>query len=613
MRLSFSRRILLSLVPLLLLIVVLGGAAVVLLHRLGGRIDAILRENYDSVRYMQELREVLERIDTSFQLALAGQKDADARKGEEQNWEQLAEWVSKELGNITLPGEKESAEKLDGLTREYRRLNAELWKLPPGSEARRDAYFRKHGLASHYEAIRKVSREILLMNQQNMEDAEDNARQLARNSLLGFAAGLLLATTVGLWLAHNAIRAALRRIQLVTHSAQAIGEGNLDQVVPVLGLDELGGLASAFNGMARQLREYRQAGMSQLLRAQQTSQATIDSFPDPVLVVDPFGKIEMANPAARRLVGTGPIWHPPGALADRLGEAINQDRPYLPEGFSHAIRLSAGGHEGFYLPRILPIFSTSSGAIGAAVLLQDVTRFRLLDQVKSDLVATVSHELKTPLTSIRLALHLLLEETVGPLSPKQTELLLDARDNGERLLRMVNNLLDLARLEKGKQVELIPEKIEPVLRSAAELVLPRAEDKGIQLELAISDDLPEVAADPEQLSHAINNLLDNAVIYTPAGGRIKLSASARNGTVEIAVADTGVGIAAEHLPHLFDKFYRIPGQTAEGGTGLGLAIVREVATAHGGNVSCDSKPGEGSVFRISLPVAQPAGCMRDLS
>jgi signal transduction histidine kinase len=236
-----------------------------------------------------------------------------------------------------------------------------------------------------------------------------------------------------------------------------------------------------------------------------------------------------------------------------------------------------------------------------------VTRFRLLDQVKSDLVSTASHELKTPLTSIRLVIHLLLEEVVGPLTPKQIELLVDARDNAERLLAMVNNLLDLARLERGEgQLEIRAVSPADLLQSAAEAVRPRAQDKGIELNVAAAQDLPRVAADAGKIEHALANLLDNAVTYTDRAGKITLSASADGDHVVIAVQDTGVGIAAEHLPHVFDRFVRIPGQSRESGTGLGLAIVREIVAAHRGSVSCESQPGAGSIFRFTLPIAPAA-------
>jgi signal transduction histidine kinase len=200
--------------------------------------------------------------------------------------------------------------------------------------------------------------------------------------------------------------------------------------------DEMGQLAEAFNRMSRQLRDYRQSHSARLLRVQRTSQATIDSFPEPVLVVDPRGHVEMANPAAHRLLGIAPppgqaatyTWLPPAALRQPLDDALGKHRPFLTQAFDQTVTFRYNGEDRAYLPQILPIQDPFGITLGAAVVLNDVTRFRLLDQIKSDLVATVSHELKTPLTSVRLVLHLLLEETVGPLTAKQTELLIDARD-----------------------------------------------------------------------------------------------------------------------------------------------------------------------------------------
>jgi len=237
------------------------------------------------------------------------------------------------------------------------------------------------------------------------------------------------------------------------------------------------------------------------------------------------------------------------------------------------------------------------------VVLTDVTRFRLLDQLKSDLVATVSHELKTPLTVVRLAVHILLEEAVGPLTPKQTELLIDARDNAERLLALIEQLLSLARLQQTKDRTAVrPEDPVELLRHAADGVRPRAEDKHIELEVIPGEPLAPVAVDPERIGQALGNLLNNAVTYTPPGGKVTLSASAGGGRVVLTVADTGVGIPPDYLPHVFDRFFRIPGQSDEAGTGLGLAIVKEIVTAHNGDVTCESEPGRGTTFRITLPV-----------
>jgi len=607
MRISLRWRTLLTLAPLLLLLAVVGGAGVALLHRLGGRIDAILRENYRSVIYMERLNEALERIDSSFQFTLAGK---DARPQYEANWRAFQENLRYERANITLPGEEALVAELAGLADRYRKQGDAFYGQP---EQRHEGYFGPAGLHDRFQRIKVLSGTISRINHENMEQAAQDARATAASSLGWFAGGLLVAALLAVLVAWHTSRAILAPIAALRESALSISAGNLDQVVPVQSDDELGQLADAFNVMARHLRDFRQSQSARLLRAQRTSQATIDSFPDAVFVIDGEGAVELANPAARRLLGVVPrqpeqpaavVWQPPDTLRQPLADALQGKQDYLPEGFDRVVTLGHNGGERLVLPRILTIRDPYSNTLGAAVLLQDVTRLRLLDQVKSNLVATASHELKTPLTSVRLAVHLLLEEATGPLTPKQTDLLLDARDNCERLLAMVNNLLDLARLEQGwRQLDVRPQSPEALLRSAADEARPRAQDKGVELTVEAPAGLPPVAVDAGRVGHALRNLLDNALTYTDRGGRITLGATTDGDDVVVSVADTGVGIPAEHLPHVFEKFFRVPGQSRGGGTGLGLAIVHEIVTAHNGVVSCESLTGVGTTFRIRLPQA----------
>jgi signal transduction histidine kinase len=608
---TLRARIFLTLVPLLALLAIIGIAGALLLYWLGGRIDAILRENYRSVIYMERLNEALERIDSSFQFALAGREDSAKRQFDD-NWPAYRENLQGERENITLPGEQELVDRLVTLTERYQARGTAFYKRPARDPEREQDYFGTGGLLDTFKEIKQVAGQILNINQKNMEEESDAARQAALTSLTWFGGGLVFAAALALVLAWRTDRSILQPIRAVTDSALGISAGNLNQVVPVLSGDELGQLAEAFNRMAHHLRDYRQSHSAQLLRAQRTSQATIDSFPDPVLVVDAEGLVEMANPAAQRLLGVVPRkpdqaagipWQPVEPLRGPLTDALQGRQNYLPEGFDRAVSLGVDGRSGSYLPRILTIHDPYGNALGAAVLLQDVTRFRLLDQFKTDLVATVSHELKTPLTSLRLDLHLALEEAVGPLTPKQLELLLDARDNSERLLAIVNNLLDLARLQQRQgQVDLRPEPPDELLQAVADAVRPRIEDKGLELVVDVPHDLPAVPADAPRLRHALDNLLDNAVTYTDRGGRITLAAALVGDQLVFSVADTGQGIPPEHLGHVFERFFRVPGQSRGGGTGLGLAIAREIVVAHGGTISCDSHAGAGTVFRITLPV-----------
>jgi signal transduction histidine kinase len=286
-----------------------------------------------------------------------------------------------------------------------------------------------------------------------------------------------------------------------------------------------------------------------------------------------------------------------------VAEALRDQRAVTTETFDRAVTFRCEGDDRAYLPQVRPIRSPEGGPLGAAVVLADVTRFRLLDRLKSDWVATASHELKTPLTSVRLAVHVLLEQKVGPLGPKQVELLVEARENSERLLRMIEHLLALARLEEGREnLDLRPTDPADLLRAAGSDAAARAEDRRIEVAVEDVPGLPGVCADAARLGRALGNLIDNALAYTGPGGRVTLSAApAGGGRVRLSVSDTGIGIPAEHLPHVFERFFRVPGRDRTPGTGLGLAIVREIVTAHGGEIACESEPGKGTSFHITLP------------
>jgi two-component system, NtrC family, sensor histidine kinase KinB len=627
---GLRQRIMMALLPLLLLVAVLGSAGVWLVHRLGGSINVILRENYDSVVAMWDLKEALERIDASFQFMLIADRVADgdkrqafedkARQDFEQDWRRYRVALDKERDNITiLPTEEMLFGKLVNLTQQYEVQGRTF--LARASSDRAQAYHGTRGLQEAFGRIKQVADDILQLNQAEMVRASDQAKASARASALWLSVGLAVAIVLAVLFVWHTIRTIVRPIDALTEAAQGISAGNLDTVVPYQAAHELGQLAQAFNTMARHLRDFRQSQTAQLLRAQKTSQATIDSFPDAVIVVDAAGLVELANPAARRLLGVVPrqngqaiskVWQPPEALRQALADALESQKDYMPEGFDHAILLGSSGRERALLPRIMPIRDAAGLSLGAAVLLQDVTRLRLLDQVKSNLVATASHELKTPLTGVRLAVYLLLEEKVGPLTPKQIELLLDARDNSERLLAVVNNLLDLTRLEQGaRQLDAAPQAPGALLHAAADKLRPRALDKGVEIVLDMPAALPAVAVDAGRFGNALDNLLDNALTYSERGGRITLTAQATPTGVTMTVADAGCGISAEHLPHLFEKFFRAPGQQRGSGTGLGLAIVREIIVAHGGTITCASEPGTGTTFTITLPLASAAAHFRE--
>jgi signal transduction histidine kinase len=218
------------------------------------------------------------------------------------------------------------------------------------------------------------------------------------------------------------------------------------------------------------------------------------------------------------------------------------------------------------------------------------------------MVSTVSHELKTPLTSVQMAIHLLLEELVGPLTPKQVELLLAARQDSDRILTMINDLLDLTRIEHGRvQLELSAVAADELVDEAVRRFLQQAQAAALALSSNLHAANVAVMVDRDRIEHVFDNLITNAIQHTDRGGSISVGAFAQGERARFVVRDSGEGIPPEHIARVFDKFYRVPGRAHAGGAGLGLAIVREIITAHGGEIEVSSSPGKGSTFTFTLP------------
>jgi two-component system, NtrC family, sensor histidine kinase KinB len=594
-----KRRILLWLCPILILFVGVGLYAVMLFNRLGGSINVILRENYESVLAGQQMKESSERMDSGLSFATAGEEQR-GRDLFNENVPVFEESLKKELNNITLPGEGETASKIREAENRYHALARSFWDTADPS-TRRKMYFSE--LLSLFTEIKNNAQEIIRMNQENMVQADHSAKSLSADStqtmVLLLAFGVVLAISLG----YGLQRAILKPIQTLTTVSRELGEGKLDQVVPVESNDELGQLADAFNKLATRLRAYRQVTTDQLLQARQMTEITFSAFPDAILALSLDGKINFANPAAGKLIQKLNGEHGlPLAIEEEVRKVLKGAPDSVPTSFEKAIPVRIDDHEAFLLPRVIGMRDESGNMFGAALVLQDVTRFRLMDEVKTNLVSTVSHELKTPLTSIRMGLHLLLEEKIGPLTAKQLELLVAAREDSERLLRMINDLLDLARLESGQTRQRL-EVVSPgtLIDEALPDLGSLAEAHNLRLVAEVAPDLPDVAVDSRQINHVFSNIVSNAARFSRPGENVVLSVKTVGKTVRFSVLDHGPGIPKEFQARVFERFFRIPGTEESTGVGLGLAIAKEIVVSHGGSIGLHSTPGEGSEFYFDLP------------
>jgi two-component system, NtrC family, sensor histidine kinase KinB len=580
-------------------------AGIFWLSRLGSSVEVILRENFRSVLAAEQMKESLERMDSGALFSLTGDPE-QGRALADLHGPRFEEALDLELSNITLPGERARAEEVGRLYRRYRAdLDGVLDTARPEGERRRLYY---GALLPCFTEIKGLADEILTMNQQSMAQASVRARHLAATARRQMVLALVLGAVVAAACVAFLGGAFLGPLGRLTASAQQIERGDYELVLEPRSDDEIGRLAEAFNSMARRLRALRRSDRARLVRAQRISQLTIDSLPDAVAVLTPEGEVELANRAATALVGLAPGEPvPPGHrpwVEPLLEEAERAGRVEARGGYEGALQVFGDGGERFLLPQAVAIRDAELGLVGTTIILVDVTELRRLDAMKSSLVATASHELMTPLTSLSMALHILLEEEVGPLERQQSELLVGARDDAERLRRILEGLLDVSRLESGRGA------LEPADLAAAALVGDAVEplraafdDKGVELAVVTPPEGLRVPADRTRASLVLTNLLTNALKHTPAGGRVEVTtAAAAGGGARFAVADSGSGIAPEHLGRVFDRFFRVPGEAGPG-AGLGLAIAREIVLAHGGAMGVESEPGRGSRFWFELPAA----------
>jgi len=572
------------------------------LHDMGKVSRRIISENYDSVLAAQEMKESLERQDSAALFILLGARERGLAQLREHR-ARFDQSFTTAAHNITEMGE---SAVIATIQRDrdvyYQRFDTFI------TDPTRDEYFTL--LEPQFNQLRADCEHLLQLNQRAMRFKSEAAAGVAQlwfyRTLLIAAVLVVAGVVLAFWLAQRIV-GPIRRL---TESTVKIAGGDLNASVIVDSNDEVGILAAEYNRMAESLRQLRSSDMGKLLVAQQTTEAAIDSLYDPVIVTDGDGRVTKLNPAAEEIFGpeeknsgmhVGEVARDV-RIAGAVAEALASRRPVAAEEMSSVLPLPVAGSQRAFRLRTTPMRDNDHHLLGAVTLLEDITHLREIDRLKSEFIATASHELRTPLTSVQMGVYLLLERAAGELTDKQVEVLSACRDDCDRLDQLMRDLLDVSRIEAGEsKPSLEPVRTSVLLDAATKELQPQVESKGLDFKIEALSDLPVVRADRSQVERVLANLVVNAIRYTKQG-EIKISAQPRGNSVAVSVSDTGSGIPAEYLPHIFDKFVQVPG-AATGGAGLGLAISRLIIEAHGGQISVQSEPSKGSTFTFTLPLA----------
>jgi NtrC-family two-component system sensor histidine kinase KinB len=451
------------------------------------------------------------------------------------------------------------------------------------------------------------------INQENMYKVSDRASFIARRAI--WSMGIIGIAAVGIGIGFSLFLSNLlvKPVQQMMQATQKISEGNYDVEVSIKSSDELGRLTEEFNSMAKKLKAFHSLNIEQIMAEKSKSESIIRSIDDGIVLIDAECKVIDINPMAGEILRVEPQKAENRhflevvkneQLFNYINQCITTGKPPHIEEKHNVLTVERDEGRRHYQFSVTPVQGRMGSLLGAVLLLRDVTRLAELDRLKSEFVMKASHELRTPLTSIGMSVDLLLESAMKKLNDKEQQLLSAAHEDLQRLKALVNNLLDLSRIEAGKmEMEFSNNPVPPLLERAAAFFKIQAEEKGVALYFAVPEGMPNMKVDANKITWVLTNLIANALHFTPRGGTIHLTAEAFGPFIQISVRDTGPGIPYEYQSKIFDKFVQIKSNNVLGGSGLGLAICKEIVRAHGGTIWVDSVPEAGSTFTFTLPIA----------
>jgi PAS domain S-box-containing protein len=561
---------------LFLLIILLIGISVKYINELSNDTENILVANYNTIDY-------------SRQMLIALDKDLTS----ENNISKFHDNLIKQQQNITEPGELELTNQLS--------FDFEKLKIDPKNN-------------SLYLSIRKDLTDIMLLNMQAIQRKSAVAEKTAKSAVTVISITGTICFLLAFMLLMNLPGSIANPIKELTESIKEIAAENYTQRVYFKSNSEFGELAQSFNTMAQKLEEYNNSNLAKLVMEKKRIETLINNMHDPVIGLDENKKIIFINNEALKIAGL--------KLEETVGKkaqdiAVHNDlirsliqQLVLPENSlqndeTKPLKIYADGKESYFNKEfikieITPTAETVSKHIGDVILLQNVTPFKELDFAKTNFIATVSHELKTPISSIMMSLQLLENEKTGTTNEAQKQLIESIKDDSSRLLKITGELLNISQVETGN-IQLSIQQSDPVkiLNYALDTVKTQAEQKQIIVRTEIEKNLSLIKADEEKTAWVLINLLTNAIRYSPEQSTVIVTVKAQQSTINFTVQDFGKGIDSKYKDKIFDRYFQIPG-SSKSGSGLGLAISKEFIEAQGGKIELESEIGMGSTFSVFL-------------
>lgn len=560
MAIKLKTKVALGGVFLFTLLILVGAVSFFYFNRVSNDARAIVKDNYETLNYSRDMLRELDQFSRS-----AAASDSFEKQ------------LALQEKNITEPGEKE-------LTGQLRTHFQSLKKAG-----------RNDSIAT---LIRSDISAIMRLNLDAIDKKNKTAHQTAGNAKTMITIIIGVCVLLGFSFIFNFPSLVASPIAKLTEGISAIANKNYSQRIHLDRKDEFGDLAKAFNLMAERLDEYEHSNLSRILFEKRRAETVINSLRDASIGIDNKGVVLFANQQALQLLSLKEQ-DIVGLSQEEVKKRNDLFRFVVNESNNIPFRVVVDGKENYFNKEIIELEHDKQKA-GSVIVLKNITPFKELDVAKTNFMATVSHELKTPLASSDFSLKLLEDERVGPLTQEQKELVQSLKEDNKRLLRILSELLDLTQVESGKiRLNIQSASPQELVQKAIDSVQNVARDKNIRIETSLAT-TPPIKADADKTTWVINNFLTNAIRYSPEQATVVITVQQERDRVRFIVQDFGKGIEARYLGHIFDRYFRIPG-TGEG-TGLGLSICKEFIEAQGGSIEVESEPGKGSRFSFTLPV-----------
>jgi PAS domain S-box-containing protein len=544
------------------------GLSIWFLNRLSAEASVILKNNYESVKYVKNIVSALEKNETAL--------DASQINIIEPN-------LVKQEHNVTEVGEQQLT---DSLRSKYEQLKLSV------NTPQKQTVLRAQ--------LRKLVYDIMQINMMGIEHKNAVANKTADSATLIVALIGSFLFLVSFSFALNFPSYIANPIRELTERIKEIAKRNYHQQLNFKSNDEFGELAQAFNTMTFKLNEYENSNLASILFEKKRIETIINSMHDGIIGFDEKSFIIFVNEVACTLIGMTEInligkYAPDVALEnDLLRNLMVTDQ--------NKMKIFADDRESYYSKEVLSVVSKEK-VIGKVIILKNITEFQQLDEAKTNFIATISHELKTPISSIKMSLKLLEDKRIGEVNTEQKQLLENIDEDARRLLQITGELLDMAQVETGKlQLNFGSTHPQNIVDYAVKAVKFTADQKQVGINVKYDPDLFDVRADLDKTTWVLINLLSNAIKYSYEKSVVDLDVKKlKNDEIEFSVKDHGRGIENKYLSRIFERYFKVPGATVDQtGTGLGLAIAKDFIEAQSGKIGVESELGEGSRFYFTL-------------